>query len=307
MYIKHLIRHVRVNTPNLVENITHFLCIPLTTPTSRLLIRDASYKMMNDPLSSGIPKRSFNYPEELFINLGNLSLDTPQQLDQARTFLRGLDLQSIINTVFYLSAAYDQSTKKMTPSSDSFLDVAVEGLYPHHPQTQPQHDFEKSLKLYARVIDRDGFLPRVCADISRPFTDAGLVIQRFGTRPPWQNLLDGIFVRVVDSNRIPKDMGKQFPRLQVEQIKRRARFDATDLLDKYRDLVWTEHFRLERLGIYQLGLHDILRDGRFITRGYREIESVPLPGAPIGQPAPWVEGCTYVKHQRLRTSGSSVL
>ena len=67
-------------------------------------------------------------------------------------------------------------------------------------------------------------------------------------------------------------------------------------------MTWAKQFRLEKLSIRELGLQDIVRGGKLISRGYIEIGSVSLPGAPIGQPEPWIEGGRYIKHRRLMPS-----
>ena len=44
------------------------------------------------------------------------------------------------------------------------------------------------------------------------------------------------------------------------------------------------------LSICQTGLKDIYKEGRLVGRGYEEIASVPLPGAPSISSGPLLEG-----------------
>ena len=152
--------------------ITHFLCIPLATSTSRPMISDVYRKIMHDPASSNIPKPCFKYPEQLHVNLGNLRLDTPQRLDQALTLLRSLDIQSILHDTFYSSTSYTRSTTKTISSSNSILDVSLKGI---HPDPRQPRNSKESFTLYASVFDKSGLLPRVCVAIYQAFSDANLV------------------------------------------------------------------------------------------------------------------------------------
>ena len=276
--------------------ITHFLCIPLATSTSRPMISDAYRKIIHDPASSNIPKLYFKYPEQLHVNLGNLRLDTPQRLDRALTLLRSLDIPSILHDTFYSSASYTRSTTKTISSLNSILDVSLEGIYcdPRH-----QGNSKELFALYANVFGRSGLLPRVCVAIYKALSDADLVSQDPGPGLLSRNLLPSIFIGVVESKRVSTKVDRDNPYLLQMGIrkKRTAWFDATDLLNEYHDMTWAKQFRLEKLSIRKLGLQDIVRDGNLISRGYIETGSVSLPGAPTGQPEPWIEGGRYVKHR----------
>ena len=276
---------------------THFLCIPLSTSTSRPMFSDAYRNIMNDPLSSSIPKPAFKYPEELHISLALLNLGAPQRLDQALNLLRTRDYEGILDNTFHSYAANTQCPAKTVPSSHSILEVAVKGLYlnPLQPLS-PHPDPKKSIHLHASVSDRSQLLPRVCADIFQMFRDADLVANNItaGSRDQVQHLLRGLFTQMVSTKRLHTIVDNLDPSSEKMDV----RFDPTDLLHKHRDLIWAEPFKLEKLSIRELGLQDIFRDGRLISRGYKEIGSVPLPGAPIVQPEPWLEGATYVKHRK---------
>jgi len=58
------------------------------------------------------------------------------------------------------------------------------------------------------------------------------------------------------------------------------RIDATALLERYRDYVWAEDIVLDRIAICEMGAKKILDDrGDVVGEEYREVASVPLPGA----------------------------
>ena len=265
------------------------------------MISDAYRKIMHDPVSSNIPKPCFKYPEQLHINLGNLRLDTPQRLDQALTLLRSLDIQSILHDAFSSSVSYTHSTTKTISLLDSIFDVSLEGIYSDPRQ---QRNSKELFALRASVFGRSGLLPRVCVAIYQAFSDANLVSHESGLGLHSQKLLPGIFIVVVDTKRVDTNVDNDNPSLLKKGIrqKRQACFDATDLLNEYHDMTWAKQFRLEKLSIRKPGLQDIVRDEKLISRGYIEIGSVSLPGAPIGQPEPWIEGGRYIKHRRLMPS-----
>ena len=280
--------------------ITHFLALPLTTSTSRQMISAAYRKIMDDPISSNIPKPAFYYPEQLRIHLGNLNLRTTQRINQALTLLGSLDLESMLDNRSRPSPGNQLCTSKNMASFHSILEVKMHGLRVF--SSLPAH-VENTYILKANVSNGGGLLPRFCADISESFNDAKL-IRHFPEQNVSQHLLHGLTTKVVDTRTLSTTVDNEHPSLTEKgaYLKKLACFDATRVLSKYHDMIWTDYFRLEKLCIYELGLQDIVRDEEVISRGYKEIGSVTLPGAPTVQPEPWIEGGRYVKHQRLPPS-----
>ena len=61
-----------------------------------------------------------------------------------------------------------------------------------------------------------------------------------------------------------------------------GRFDATALIERYRDVVWASDVRIEKVAICEMGAKDVLggEDSGgvvVVDQVYREIASVELP------------------------------
>lgn len=78
----------------------------------------------------------------------------------------------------------------------------------------------------------------------------------------------------------PTDVSNDKITLRGKGLVKSPKFDASDLVQKYKDFEWATEFPLERLCISELGLKDFRKDGELIRTGYRDIASVPLPGVP---------------------------
>ena len=78
----------------------------------------------------------------------------------------------------------------------------------------------------------------------------------------------------------PTDVVNQKTTLRGKGYVLTPKFDASDLVQKYKDFEWTTEFPLERLCISELGLKAFRKDGELVRTGYRDIASVPLPGVP---------------------------
>ena len=81
-------------------------------------------------------------------------------------------------------------------------------------------------------------------------------------------------------NWFPTDVVNQKITLRGKGYVRRPKFDASDLVQKYKDFEWTTEFPLERLCMSELGLKDFREDGELVRTGYHDIACVPLPGVP---------------------------
>lgn len=68
----------------------------------------------------------------------------------------------------------------------------------------------------------------------------------------------------------------------------------TELWHKYVDFSWAKDFQLEKLSICEMGLKNVFKHGKKVGTGFREVASVPLPGATTVSTGPELEGETYV-------------
>lgn len=80
---------------------------------------------------------------------------------------------------------------------------------------------------------------------------------------------------------------------------KRLRFDATGLWREYNDLLWARNFQLEKLRICEMGLKNIYNKGKLVGTGYKEVASVPLPGASSVSTGPDLPGDLMVPRPKI--------
>ena len=293
MAARHLALHMkRKPSFKTIHGHTHFLRIPLSTSTSRPMICEAFRKIIGDPISSTVPKAAFQYPEQLHITIGALNLHTPQRIDQALALLHSIDVGSMLENAFRPPIERNSYGGTIDLSALSILDVTMQGLFVH-PKTW---NLAKAIDLMAKVYDVGGLLPQICADIRQRFLDAD---PHVGFKRSLPTHFPFMPTTVVTTKRIEVGVKNAKPSsIQRGLYKKKvASFDSNSVVSKYHDMIWVKHFRLEKLELCERGLQDIVRDGKLISRGFKEIGSISLPGAPISQAEPWIKGGTYVKNR----------
>lgn len=77
--------------------LTHFLCIPLATSKSRSQLSGARQRLMRDPITSKIPTEAFVWPDTQRLTLGELSLQSDSKILKAKSLLKGLDLDNMLD------------------------------------------------------------------------------------------------------------------------------------------------------------------------------------------------------------------
>ena len=116
-----------------------------------------------------------------------------------------------------------------------------------------------------------------CSGISREFMGAGLERQT----PLQGNLGDRRFcqARAIDTKGLSSGVLNTKPSLERFKTYIRPKFDARDLCEKFKDVVWGKDVHLDRVCISALkSQKDIFEDGQKIGSRYDDIVSVPLPG-----------------------------
>lgn len=78
----------------------------------------------------------------------------------------------------------------------------------------------------------------------------------------------------------------QVPYIQVNS-------NVREFYPKYKDFVWARDLQLERLTISKMILQDFVRNGIIVGRGFRDLDSAPLSGAPNVDLEANMEGITY--------------
>ena len=118
------------------------------------------------------------------------------------------------------------------------------------------------------------FLEDFCSQVQRAIPSNGFL-------PVPSSQPHAVFrIKVMQLKWFPTDVANHRINLRGRGRVRSPNFDASDLLQKYKEVEWTTEFPLERLCISELGLKDFWEDGELVRTGFHDIVCVPLPGVP---------------------------
>ena len=170
--------------------LTHFLCIPLVTPSSRPQL-ETSLQRFRDELGKGGESGEANVPEKavrpvgtLHLTLGVMSLVGDERVREAVELLQGLNLRALLaetqTTASAPSPLLDPPTQpapstKPTPSPPSSspsppqLTLSLTSLHSMHPAT-------RTSILYAAPSDPGNRLLPFCLSLQRLFTQRGFLL-----------------------------------------------------------------------------------------------------------------------------------
>ena len=260
--------------------LTHFLAIPLVSPTSRSYIRDLFECLWDDLAALGVPKDAIQSLGLLHVNLeASLSLKTPERMAKAKKILQQLSIKKFQptshkssisrNCLRYVSGASPISKNDikniMAPPS-----VSISGLF-----CSPGKE-ANTFSLHANVYDATHRVKNWKLRVAHAYQAAGLSPgprrhRDSSTRAAMDELLESsaatiCLMRIHHSTVVipchydpGKVMNANFPPC-----------DARGLLERYKDHLWVENAPLERVSICKIGL---LRLG---PKELQEDFSVPL-------------------------------
>ncbi|KAL8814761.1 MAG: hypothetical protein Q9191_008522, partial [Dirinaria sp. TL-2023a] len=261
-------------------------------------------RIAHDPIAAALPRIAWNVPDELHCGLQTLSLKTSTQLNTAVRLLEGLDMNHLANIVATLQNS--SNPPPYNPTLDFDFDkpsaagedrprliqgpvVALHGLTV--PSGQKRFHPQSTRALYCWVKEPRPFLNPFRTAVTEIFLHHGLVpiISEGETRSgPLVKLMNTDYLETHTPNFLKSR------RRRMRYVK--ANFDASDLYPKYEDYPWTTEFPLEKLCLTEMGLKDVLLDGKVIkTSTYRDIASVPLPGVTESKVVPEHPDAKYVK------------
>ena len=261
-----------VKHANQFHNLTHFICIPLTTSSSRPLLQRSLGVLRESPASASVPSEAFLPLGMLQLSLKiPMSLSTPSRFADAKKLLESLDLNSLTRELL-------KPSHRERSISEQHLELEKSLSLP------PEVDSTQSLPLHVTLSSLVAS-PSITAD-NRVFS---LVAQchdpTYGFRHLCNNLAiifaaAGLFKQSTLSSSIRTDLKENKVRPPaVTLIKARTRgivpsrthpgyfktyklgIDPRDLTRTFKDFVWAENIRLERLSICPLGLHKQLQRG----------------------------------------------
>ena len=255
-----------------VHNLTHFICIPLLTSSSRPLLEHSLGVLRESPASAGIPSRAFVPPGMLQISLGiPMSLPTPSRFAEAKKLLESLDLNSLTRELLKpsrrehsISEQFLELEKSLSLSSVSNmtqplpLHITLSSLV----ATPVRHQDIKILTFFASCHDPTSRVGHLRNNLTIIFAAAGLFDQsslhslhciRLKENELYIPGVSLITMKGIRGNLVPS-------RTEPGKVKDyKPNIDSRDLTRTFKDFVWAENIRLERLSICPLGVIKQLR------------------------------------------------
>lgn len=253
--------------------LTHFLCLPLVTSTSLPQLQHGLDELKKDLLATtSIPSTAVRPASTLHLTLGVMSLD-PAQLMDAISYLHALDLHTILRDITHLriaeraaaAAAADGTVSEnltATAMPDAHvLTVDVEGLLPMH---RPQD----TSVLYAEPRDASARLGDFAGRINKAFEEVGrgLGNDKRGLKLH-ATVLNTIYAakamrkRARENRGMGNDHGEQTLLRPSANPSRNLRFDARELIDRYKGFVWAQDVTIDRVCICKMGARKVWSGG----------------------------------------------
>lgn len=223
---------------------THFLCIPLVTSHSRpqLVSSIASLKRRIELSHPRVPAAAVRPVGSLHLTLDVMHLPTPYDVQRAVEALRDLNIGQAL---------------EVTPATREPIGPLTVDLRSLKAMRNPT----KTSVLYLIPRDPFGRLQSLAQYALDAFTSAGLCHPARPLR---------LHATVYNTRYIaPRRDGREARSPQV---------DARALISEYKEHVWAQKVRLERIAICQMGAEKVRDEAeRVIDEVYREIASIRLP------------------------------
>ncbi|KAK0635002.1 kinase A anchor protein, partial [Bombardia bombarda] len=223
---------------------THFLCIPLITPTSRpqLLQTLGAFRAdIASPLSSfgGVPEDAIRPLGTLHLTLGIMSFprNNNEGLDRAVGLLRSLRPREMLADV----------EEEGEGNSGSDLVITLQGL-------ESMQAPAKAAVLYASPTDRLGTLQAFCERLRLAFREAELIVEESRPLLLHATILNTIYVKGGGGKKGGGGAGGKKKR-------ERLTIDARGILDRYEDQVWMEGVKMEKIAICKMGAKKVEVNG----------------------------------------------
>ena len=252
--------------------LTHFLCVPLITASSRSQLQNslAAFKadVTNDRTPEnpdGVPEKAIRPLGSLHLTLGVMSLLTQERVDGALKLLNSLNLKDMVSTPVSkavnnqpkMSDSTEAESKGKAQESNEIrgpLKVTLRGL-------RSMHTPSKTSILYSAPVDEDLRLQSFCSKLKEAFAAADFLVPE--TRP----LL--LHATIVNTIYVPGIRGKG-----SGHGKNRAKLtiDARDILEKYEDFEWMKDIRVEKVAICKMGAQKMEGgDEEYVVEGEVEV------------------------------------
>lgn len=249
---------------------------------------------VQDPLVPKLYREAFCCLADFNIHIAYLSLETPDRVNAAIKFISGLNLNKILHDVtrssyrLGLSAARHSELNASTLNNDRHeidpvpdflvppLIVKLSNLYAGQRESydvaRKQYDYSKCQRLFVDALDTTPRLRAFRQALQHLLNDAGFLLDL----GPKQRELHRAH-KIMDLDNLTKIEPTAFLALK-EENESLMTLNATQIIKKYRNIDWTEEFKLERLSISQR-LRLTRQPGGLLRSPRFDIMSIPLPGA----------------------------
>ena len=223
--------------------VTHFLAIPLVTPTSRTQVSDSFTCLWNDLAAIGVPTSAIRP-----LGLLHLTLDVPLSLNTSERMAKA---KKILHQISIKTSEDDINNSMASPS------VSISGLF-----CMPGKEAE-AFSLSTKVYDPTHRVRKWRLRLAHAYQAAYLCPE---LRQPKPRDASVRLVHIPHSTEIIPSIW------EPEKLRNRPLppFDARGLLERYKDHLWVENAPLERVSICKIGLH------RLGAKELQEDFSVPL-------------------------------
>ncbi|KAJ4368783.1 hypothetical protein N0V83_005865 [Neocucurbitaria cava] len=249
--------------------LTHFLCLPLVTDTSRPQLQSGLDKLKDELTKENvIPPKAVRPVGTLHLTLGVMSLDQTK-LEEAKQYLQDLNLHSLLRDISMQKLA-EQAAEDGTiaenfcsgvqmPDSDA-LTINLESLVP----MQAPH---KTSILYAEPRDKTQRLG-VFAEEVRSSADLEPTQHNGDAEAGAED------THSQDTNEEQASSAAGSSSSHGPEAKSWLRFDARHLIDSYKHFVWADEVRVDRVQICKMGAQKIYSedsDGVVVDERYEVV------------------------------------
>jgi activating signal cointegrator complex subunit 1 len=251
--------------------LTHFLCIPLATATSRLQLSQTLASFRDDVTRPkelggfGLPADAVRPVGTLHLTLGMMSFPNDEGLDKAVELLRSLRPREVLSTVKKLvmpgetkeAVAPDADAgRQQQPQTQQQVLITLKGLH-------PMQKAEKATVLYAPPSDPYGILQSFGEKIKAEFKEAGLLAPGDLPLLLHATIVNTIYVKGRGKHGAGK---KKWERTVIK--------DAQAMVDRYEDQVWMEDVPLDKIAICRMSAKPIEKDGVVVDAAYEAVAEV---------------------------------
>jgi activating signal cointegrator complex subunit 1 len=301
-------RHGKVKSGPKKPQLTHFLCLPLVTDTSRVQLKTGLERLKNDlEQDQLVPAKAVRPVGTIHLTLGVMSLDETQ-LEGAKHFLQSMSLHRILRDLTQRQVAQraaedgtisENLNAAAMPDTDS-LTINLESLVP----MQSPH---KTSILYASPKDTTQRLVPFATLLKKEFTERGFMVEdtrplklhatiintiyakssaRRGRKSTVKETLKHIEHKVsphhhADDNAsvdgASEEDGPNDTNTRSEghgpDAKSWMRFDASSLIERYKDFTWAQDVRIDRVQICKMGAKKIWSGEEVVDERYEVVYS----------------------------------